>query len=295
MNIGFIGLGLMGQPMALNLIKGGHTLAVYGRRAETMTPLTAKGAIACGSPQEVAGKSDIIITMVSDTPDVEGVVLGENGVIYGAKPGSVVVDMSTISPSATRELASILAKKGIEMLDAPVSGGDIGAIQGTLSIMVGGKPEVFERVKPVLACMGQTIVHIGGHGAGQVTKACNQIVTGVVMEAVAEALTLASASGVDAGKVREALLGGFAYSKVLEVHGKRMLERTFKPGFKAKLHQKDMAIVLKEAQQLGLSLPAAALVAQHFNAMVGAGEAELDNSGIIRVLERAAGRSRKEG
>lgn len=295
MNIGFIGLGLMGQPMALNLIKGGHTLAVYGRRAETMAPLTAKGAIACGSPREVAGKSDIIITMVSDTPDVEEVVLGENGVIHGVKPGSVVVDMSTIAPSATRKLASILAEKGIEMLDAPVSGGDIGAIQGTLSIMVGGKPEVFERVKPVLACMGQTIVHIGGHGAGQVTKACNQIVTGVVMEAVAEALTLASASGVDAAKVREALLGGFAYSKVLEVHGKRMLERTFKPGFKAKLHQKDMAIVLREAQQLGLSLPAAALVAQHFNAMVGAGEAELDNSGIIRVLERAAGRSRKEG
>lgn len=290
MNIGFIGLGLMGQPMALNLIKSGHTLAVYGRRAETMAPLKAQGAIACGSPREVAGKSDIIITMVSDTPDVEEVVLGENGVIHGAKPGSVVVDMSTIAPSATRKLASILAEKGIEMLDAPVSGGDIGAIQGTLSIMVGGKPEVFERVKPVLACMGQTIVHIGGHGAGQVTKACNQIVTGVVMEAVAEALTLARASGVDAGKVREALLGGFAYSKVLEVHGKRMLERTFKPGFKAKLHQKDMAIVLKEAQQLGLSLPAAALVAQHFNAMVGAGEAELDNSGIIRVLERAAGR-----
>lgn len=291
MNVGFIGLGIMGQPMALNLIKGGHVLAVYGRRAETMAPLKAKGAIACGSPQEVAGKSDVTIVMVSDTPDVEEVVLGKNGVIHGVKPGSVVVDMSTIAPSATRDLASILAKKGIEMLDAPVSGGDIGAIQGTLSIMVGGKPEVFERVRPVLECMGKTIVYIGGSGAGQVAKACNQIVAGVTIEAVAEALTLARASGVDAAKVREALLGGFAYSKALEVHGKRMLDRVYKPGFKAKLHQKDMAIVLREAHQLGLSLPAAALVAQQFNAMVGAGEAELDNSGIIRVLERAAGRS----
>lgn len=291
MNVGFIGLGIMGQPMALNLIKGGHTLAVYGRRAETMQPLEAKGAAPCSSPRDVAAKSEIMIVMVSDTPDVEQVILGESGVIHGAKAGSVVVDMSTIAPSATREMAKKLAENGIEMVDAPVSGGDIGAIQGTLSIMVGGKPEVFERVKPVLECVGKTIVHIGGSGAGQVAKACNQIVAGVTIQAVAEALTLAKASGVDAGRVRDALLGGFAYSRILEVHGKRMLDRSFKPGFKAKLHQKDMAIVLREAHQLGLSLPAAALVAQHFNAMVGAGEAELDNSGIIRVLERAAGRA----
>ncbi|MBI2312314.1 MAG: 2-hydroxy-3-oxopropionate reductase [Betaproteobacteria bacterium] len=294
MNVGFIGLGIMGQPMALNLVKGGHTLAVYGRRAETVQPLEANGATACGSPRDVAAKSEITIVMVSDTPDVEQVILGENGVIHGARPGSVVVDMSTISPSATRAMAKKLAEKGIEMVDAPVSGGDIGAIQGTLSIMVGGKPEVFERVKPVLECVGKTIVHIGPNGAGQVAKACNQIVAGVTIQAVAEALTLARASGVDAGKVRDALLGGFAYSRILEVHGKRMLDRVYKPGFKAKLHQKDMAIVLREAHQLGLALPAAALVAQQFNAMVGAGEAELDNSGIIRVLERAAGRGMVE-
>ena len=291
MNVGFIGLGIMGQPMALNLIKSGHSLAVYGRRAETMEPLKAKGATACSSPKDVASRSDITIVMVSDTPDVEQVVLGDNGVIHGAKAGSVLVDMSTISPSATRDMARKLAERGIEMLDAPVSGGDIGAIQGTLSIMAGGKPEVFERVKPVLECMGKTIVHIGSNGAGQVAKACNQIVVAVTIEAVAEALTLARASGVDAGKVRDALLGGFAYSRVLEVHGKRMLERAYKPGFKVKLHQKDMAIALREAHQLGLSLPAAALLAQQFNAMVGAGEADLDNSGLIRVLERTAGRS----
>ncbi len=291
MNVGFIGLGIMGQPIALNLIKSGHSLAVYGRRAETMEPLKAKGATACSSPKDVASRSDITIVMVSDTPDVEQVVLGDNGVIHGAKAGSVLVDMSTISPSATRDMARKLAERGIEMLDAPVSGGDIGAIQGTLSIMAGGKPEVFERVKPVLECMGKTIVHIGSNGAGQVAKACNQIVVAVTIEAVAEALTLARASGVDAGKVRDALLGGFAYSRVLEVHGKRMLERAYKPGFKVKLHQKDMAIALREAHQLGLSLPAAALLAQQFNAMVGAGEADLDNSGLIRVLERTAGRS----
>lgn len=293
MKVGFIGLGIMGRPMALNLAKAGHSLWVHGRKPESMRPLQDAGAVPCDSPQEVARHTDIIVVMVSDTPDVEQVVLGNHGVIHGARAGAMVVDMSTISPSATREIAKHLAEKGIEMLDAPVSGGDIGAIEGTLSIMVGGRPEVFERVKPVLGSMGKTIVHIGPSGAGQVAKACNQIVAGVTIEAVAEALTLAKASGVDAGRVRDALLGGFAYSRVLEVHGKRMLDRTFKPGFKAKLHQKDMAIVLREAHQLGLSLPAAALVAQHFNAMAGAGDAELDNSGIIRVLERAAGREDK--
>lgn len=293
MKIGFIGLGIMGRPMALNLVEGGHTLWVHGRRPESMGPLTDAGATACGSPREVAAHAEVTIVMVSDTPDVEQVVLGPQGVIHGAKPGAVVVDMSTISQSATREIAKRLAERGIEMLDAPVSGGDIGAIQGTLSIMVGGKAEVFELVRPALECLGKTIVHIGDHGAGQVAKACNQIVAAVTIEAVAEALLLAKASGVDPGRVRDALLGGFAYSRVLEVHGKRMLDRSFKPGFKAKLHQKDMAIVLREAHRLGLALPAAALVAQHFNAMVGAGESELDNSGIIRVLERAAGRDER--
>lgn len=289
MNIGFIGLGIMGQPMALNLVKGGHALAVYGRRAETMAPLKAKGAIACGSPKEVAGKSDITIVMVSDTPDVEQVILGENGVIHGARPGSVVVDMSTISSSATREMARKLADQGIEMLDAPVSGGEVGATNATLSIMVGGKDKTFQRVKPLFELLGKNIVHVGDHGAGQVAKACNQIVVAVTIQGVSEALTFARKNGVDAAKVREALMGGFAGSKILEVHGKRMLDNDFKPGFKVKLHQKDLRIVMEDAHKLGLGLPGAALVAQHLNALMGSGEGELDSAAIVKVVERMSG------
>lgn len=289
-HLGFVGLGIMGRPMALNLLNGGHTLAVHARRAESMAPLVQAGAKACKSPAEAAAQSDVTFVMVSDSPDVEAVVLGAGGCIEGARSGSVIVDMSTISPSVTRRVAERLAAKDIEMLDAPVSGGEAGAVNATLSIMVGGKPEVFARVKPLFDLMGKNIVHIGAHGAGQVAKSCNQIVAGVTIEAVAEAFTLARANGVDPAKVREALLGGFAYSRILEIHGKRMLERDFKPGFKARLHQKDMRIVLGDAHELGVALPAAAIVAQHMSALVGAGEGELDSSAVYLLLQRMAGR-----
>lgn len=286
MNIGFIGPGIMGRPMALNLIKAGHALSVYARRAEAVEPLTDAGAGACGSPREVAAQSDIVFIIVSDTPDVEQVVLGEQGVIHGARRGSIVVDMSTISPAATRRIAAELAAKGVEMLDAPVSGGEGGAINATLSIMVGGKPAVFDKVLPLFQAMGKNIVHVGENGAGQVTKACNQIVVAVTIEAVSEALTFARKNGVDAAKVRAALMGGFAGSKILEVHGQRMLDNDFKPGFKVKLHQKDMRIVMEDAGALGLGLPGAALVTQNLNALMGAGDGELDSSAIVKALER---------
>ena len=284
--VGFIGPGIMGRPMALNLMNAGHALSVYGRRAETMKPLTDAGAKACKSPQEVAAQSDIIFVIVSDTPDVEQVILGENGILHGARKGSVVVDMSTISPNSTRQMAAALAARGVDMLDAPVSGGDVGAINGTLSIMVGGKGEVFEKVLPLFQAMGKNIVHVGDNGAGQVCKACNQIVVAVTIEAVSEAITFARKNGVDAAKVRAALMGGFAGSKILEVHGSRMLDNVFKPGFKVKLHQKDMRIVMEDAGKLGLGLPAAALVTQHLNALMGAGDGELDSAAIIKAVER---------
>jgi len=288
-NIGFIGSGIMGRPMALNLLKGGHRLWAYARRPEALQALTAAGATACASPAEVAGHADVIFTIVSDTPDVHSVIFGEQGLIRKARYGTVIVDMSTISPTATKDFAGRLAEKGIEMLDAPVSGGETGAINGTLSIMVGGKAAVFEKVKPLFECMGKNIVHIGDNGAGQVAKACNQIVVAVTIEAVAEALTFARKNGANPARVREALMGGFAGSKIMEVHGKRMLDNDFKPGFKVGLHQKDMRIVMETAHQLGVALPAAALVTQHLNALMGAGDAELDSAAVVKVVERMSG------
>lgn len=289
MKVGFIGLGIMGRPMALNLHKAGHALFVHGRRPESMAPLAQAGCTACASAAEAAAQADVTIIMVSDTTDVEQVIFGAGGVTHGAKPRSVVVDMSTISPTATRHFAKELSARGIEMLDAPVSGGDVGAINATLSIMVGGKPAVFERVQPLFAAMGKNIVHIGDNGAGQVAKACNQIVVAVTIEAVAEALTFARKSGVDAAKVRDALLGGFAASRILEVHGKRMLDNNYQPGFKTKLHQKDMNIVLQTAKELGLALPAAALVMQHMNALMGIGDGELDSAAVMKIIEHMSG------
>ena len=291
MKLGFIGLGIMGRPMALNLRKAGHRLWVYGRRAETMKPLADAGATACSSPKDVAANADIVFICVSDTPDVEQVILGKDGLIRGVRPESVIVDMSTISPTATRAFASELKKRGADMLDAPVSGGEVGAIDATLSIMVGGKPEVFARVKPFFDAMGKNIVHVGDHGAGQVAKACNQVVAAVTIDAVAEALTFARRSGVDPAKVRAALLGGFAGSKILEAHGQRMLDNDFKPGFKVKLHQKDLNIVMDDARKLGLTLPGVALVAQHLNALMDSGDGDLDSAAIVKVVERMSGRS----
>jgi 2-hydroxy-3-oxopropionate reductase len=292
MDIAFIGLGIMGTPMALNLHKAGHTVHVHGRRAESMAPLCGAGCTACNTPAEAASKADVVILMVSDTPDVEQVIFGDKGVTHGARPGSVVVDMSTISPTATRRFAADLRARGIEMLDAPVSGGDVGAINATLSIMVGGRPEVFERVKPVFEAMGRNIVRVGDNGAGQVAKACNQIVVAVTIEAVAEALTFARSNGVDPAKVRDALMGGFAGSRILEVHGKRMLDNDYTPGFKTKLHRKDMNIVMRTASELGLELPGAALVTRHLDALMNAGDAELDSSAVMKVVERLSGMER---
>jgi len=290
--VGFVGLGIMGRPQALNVMKAGHAMAVWARRKESMQPLADAGATACASPGAAAALADVVFVMVSDTPDVEQVIFAPKGIIEGARPGTVVVDMSTISPVATRDMAKRLADKGIEMLDAPVSGGEVGAINGTLSIMVGGKPEVFARVKPLFECMGKNIVHIGANGAGQVAKACNQIVAAVTLEAVSEALTLARRNGADPAKVRDALMGGFAYSKVLEVHGRRILERDFKPGFKAKLHRKDLKIVTDTAAHLGLTLPQASLIASHLNALVGLGCGDEDSAAVLKVIERAAGEQR---
>jgi 2-hydroxy-3-oxopropionate reductase len=290
-NIGFIGPGIMGGPMALNLMKGGHKLWVYARRPEAAQALVKAGATACASPADVAKQADVIFLIVSDTPDVESVIFGETGLAKQARSGSVIVDMSTISPTATKVIAERLAKQGVDMLDAPVSGGETGAINGTLSIMVGGKTKVFERVKPLFELMGKNIVLVGDNGAGQVAKACNQIVVAVTIEAVAEALTFARKNGADAAKVRDALMGGFAGSKVMEVHGKRMLDNEFKPGFKVGLHQKDMRIVMETAHQLGVALPAAALVTQHLNALMGTGDKDLDSAAVVKVVERMSGMS----
>lgn len=287
--IACIGLGIMGRPMALNLVTAGYPLRVWARRAESMQPLVDAGAIAANSAADAAAGADIIFCNVSDTPDVQQVVLGPNGVIEGAAAGSVVVDMSTISPSATRHIAGQLALRGIDMLDAPVSGGEQGAIGGQLSIMVGGAEAVFERVLPLFELLGRNIVHIGGHGAGQVTKACNQAVVAQTINAVGEALVLARAAGVDPARVRDALLGGFAGSRVMDSHGARMLAHDFRPGFKAVLHDKDMRIVLEAAEESGVAMPGAALAAGLIGELVAEGGGEDDSCAILRLQERRAG------
>ena len=289
MNVGFIGLGLMGRPMAINIARGGHTLHLWARRKAALEPFAQFGAHAHLSAAQVARHADIVITVVADAPDVEEVTLGAGGIAEGAKPGQIVVDMSTIAPAAARRIGMKLADKGIEFLDAPVSGGEPGAINATLSIMVGGKAAAFEKAKPLFECMGKNIVHVGDSGAGQVAKACNQTIVAMTMEGVAEALTFARKSGVDGAKVREALLGGFAYSKILEYHGKKMLDRNFKPGFKAWMQQKDLRIVLQSAHEMGLALPGTAAAAQMFNAMVGSGLGEEDNMAVIKIVEKMAG------
>jgi 2-hydroxy-3-oxopropionate reductase len=282
--LGFIGLGIMGRPMAVNLVKAGYPLSIYARKPEAATPLTDAGAKRYSSAAELAEKSDIVFTMVSDTLDVEEVITGEQGVGSGAQLGSVVVDMSTISPAATRKIAAKLLASGVHMLDAPVSGGEQGAIDGNLSIMVGGKPEVFARVRPLFECMGKNTVHVGGHGAGQVAKACNQVLVVQTITAVAEALLLAKASGANPERVREALLGGFAYSRILDLHGQRMLDNNYKPGFKSKLHLKDMRIALNAAREAHIDLPGAARTTANLDELIEVGGGELDSAAIARVV-----------
>lgn len=287
--IGFIGLGIMGKPMARNILKAGYPLVAYNRTPAKARELEAEGATLCTSPREVAQRSDAVFTMVSDSLAVEEVVLGEQGVVKGGRAGMIVVDMSSISPIVTMRIAAKLKDQGIEMLDAPVSGGEEGAINGTLSIMVGGKPEVFQRIRPVLERMGKNVIHVGENGAGHTCKLCNQIVVGLAIEAVGEALVFAMKAGVDPRKVREALLGGFAQSRVLDLHGQRMLDRNFAPGGKARFHQKDMENALSAAREFRVSLPGTALVVQMWNALGALGREELDHSALVTILEDLAG------
>lgn len=284
--IGFIGLGIMGKPMATHLLQAHYPLTVLDRAPEPQNELVAAGAQAGESPLHVAQVSDVIITMLPDSPDVEEVILGRGGVLEGLRPGSLVIDMSTILPSVARRVAEAVRQKGSEALDAPVSGGQVGAQNATLSIMVGGSAAAFERAKPIFEKMGKNIVHVGEAGAGQVTKAANQIVVAVTIAAVSEALVLAARSGVDPAKVREALLGGFAQSRILDLHGNRILQRNFQPGFKVKLHRKDMSIILNTARELGLALPTSALVAELMNALIAHGGAELDHSALVTIIEK---------
>jgi 2-hydroxy-3-oxopropionate reductase len=284
--IGFIGLGIMGEPMAMNLVAAGFELTVHSRSPGPVDELVAAGAKRAASPREVAAASDVTITMLPDTPDVEQVLLGSDGVRDGAASGSLVIDMSSIDPGPTRTIAAALAERGVAMLDAPVSGGERGAIDGTLSIMVGGGAAAFDRATPIFDVLGANVVHVGGSGAGQVAKACNQLVVASTIEAVAEALLLAERAGVDPVKVREALLGGFAGSKILEVHGQRMLDRTFDPGFRIRLHRKDARIVEAAAADTGSPIPAFAVVAGQLQRAVDAGDGERDHSGLFLELER---------
>ncbi len=287
--IGFIGLGIMGRPMAKHLVDAGYEVTVWNRTQSKTVDLVASGAHPGGSPKDVASRSEITITIVADTPDVRQVILGPEGISEGVRRGAVVVDMSTISPATTRDIAHALAGRGAEMLDAPVSGGQKGAIEGTLSIMVGGKPEVFERVLPVFQKMGRNIVHVGDHGAGQVAKACNQLVLSLTLLGVAEALTLARKAGVDPAKVRAALLGGFAQSRVLEMHGERMLDGNFEPGFRTRLFHKDMGIVVETGRTAGMPLLGAGLAAQLYQMAMSRGLGEMDYSVLARMIGDLAG------
>jgi 2-hydroxy-3-oxopropionate reductase len=285
-NVGFIGLGLMGRPMALHLEAAGHQLHLWARRAQSLAPFGSTNAVVHSTPAMVAAAAEVVITMVADAPDVEAVCLGAQSIASGGKAGLVVVDMSTIAPAAAIRIGLELGQRGIAFVDAPVSGGETGAINAALTIMAGGTQEAFDRALPLFQKMGKSATLIGGSGAGQVAKACNQILTGVGIMAVAEAFNFAAKSGVDPAKVREALMGGFAYSRILENHGQRMLDRNFKPGFKAWMHQKDLRIVMEEAHRLGLSVPAAAATAQMFNAMVGCGLGESDSIAALQLLEK---------
>ena len=289
--IGFIGLGAMGKPMARNLMKAGYALNLLTQTRAKVEDLIAAGGTWYSTPKEIAQNSDVVITMLPDTPDVVQVVAGKDGVLEAARPGMLIIDMSTISPVATRQLARDAQARGCDFLDAPVSGGDIGAANATLTIMVGGTEKAFQRALPIFQALGKTITHMGDAGAGQITKAANQIITSINIEAVAEALVFAAKAGVDPVKVRQALLGGAAYSRILEFHGQRMLDRNFKPGFRIALHRKDLDIVLAAGKEYGAALPVATQVRAMMTAMLNTGRGEMDNSSLVLLLEEMAEKS----
>ena len=288
MNIGFIGLGIMGRPMAGHLLSAGHKLAVVQHRSPLPPEFLDQGAIACETAADVARQAEVIITMVPDTPDVEHVLFGPAGVAEGLIEGKLVVDMSSIDPIATRGFAERIRALGCDYVDAPVSGGEVGAKAASLTIMCGGEQKAYDRVRPLLELMGKNITHVGGVGDGQVAKVANQIIVALNIEAVAEALVFAAKAGADPGKVREALLGGFASSRVLEVHGERMIKRTFEPGFRIELHQKDLNLALGSARALGMALPNTASTQQLFSACVARGGQGWDHSGLVRAIEALA-------
>jgi len=286
--IGFIGLGIMGRPMAKHLLKAGHPLFILSSSAAA-EELKKEGASLLETPAAIAKEADIIITMLPDSPEVESMVTGNGNLLQAMKPGTLFIDMSTISPAVSIKLYNKLFEKGIEALDAPVSGGQTGAEAGTLSIMVGGNGSAFQRALSVFEKMGKNIVHIGKPGAGQTAKACNQVIVGMTIQAVAEALTLAKKSGVDVAKVRTALLGGFAQSKILDLHGQRIIDRNFKPGFKIRLHRKDMRIALQAGKDLLVPLPGSAIVASQMDAMMAKDQGDLDHSALALYLESVSG------
>ena len=288
--IGFIGLGIMGKPMARNLLKAGYPLLVHNRSRASVEELANEGVAPAANAYEVAAAADILITMLPDSPDVEQVYNGAEGVFKGARSGALLIDMSTISPVVARKLAADAERRGCEMLDAPVSGGEAGAVGATLSIMIGGKPSAVDRAMPVFQKLGKNIVHVGASGAGQIAKAANQIVVGVTIAAVSEALVLAAKAGVDPAKVREVLLGGFAQSKILDAHGQKMLECNFKPGFRIHLHEKDLKIALASGSEYGVPLTMTAVVAQMMAALKATGRGDLDHSALVTLVEELAGK-----
>jgi 2-hydroxy-3-oxopropionate reductase len=288
MNIGFIGLGVMGRPMAGHLIEAGHTLHLH-RVKDASQFLVDKGGKAMPSGKAVAEATEIVILIVPDTPDVETVLFGSDGVAAGLSKGKLVIDMSSISPVATKAYARRIEALGCDYVDAPVSGGEVGAKNAALTIMAGGKPEAFDRAKPLFEKMGKNITLVGGVGDGQTAKVANQIIVGLTIEAVAEALTFAKKAGADPSKVREALMGGFAQSRILELHGERMIKRTFDPGFRIRLHRKDLSLAVDAARALNISLPNAAATQQLMNAAVARGDGDKDHSSLIETLEALAG------
>jgi 2-hydroxy-3-oxopropionate reductase len=288
-SIGFIGLGIMGKPMASNLLAAGYQVTVHDRGRGPVEELAARGATVGESPREVAAAGDVVITMLPDSPDVEAVVLGPDGIIEGIREGALYIDMSSIAPATSRTIAAVLAERGVDAIDAPVSGGEPAAQQGNLSIMVGGSEEAVERAQPIFDVLGKSATHIGPAGAGQVTKAANQVVVALTIQAVAEALTLSRKAGVDPARVRDALLGGFAQSRILDLHGQRMLDGNYEPGFKLRLHRKDLAIALQLGREEQVPLFATAQAAELMDALLAQGSGELDHAAVATLYEQLAG------